>query len=70
MALIHWEALEDFPEKSAGRAAFNSDLVDITGVAGGAAVGVIGAVGMGVLSLGGATVGLGLLGGLWGLLGV
>ena len=70
MALIHQEASEDFPEKSVGRAAFNSDLVDITGVAGGAAVGVIGAVGMGVLGLGGAMVGLGLLGVFWGLLGV
>ena len=70
MALIHREILEDFPEKSAGRAAFSSDLVDITGVVGGATVGVIGAVSMGVLGLGGATVGLGLLGVLWGLLGV
>ena len=66
MALIHREASEDFPEKSAGRAAFNSDLVDIAGVTRGA----IGATGIGVLGLGGGIVGLGLLGVLWGLLGV
>ena len=68
MALIHQEASEDFPEKFAGRAAFNSDLVDIAGateVAGEA----VGATGMGILGLGGGTVGLGLLGVLW-LLGV
>ena len=70
MALIHRETSEDFPKKSVGRAAFNSDLVDITGVAGGAAVEAIGAVGMEVLGLGGATVGLGLLEVLWRLLGV
>ena len=72
MALIHQEALEDFPEKSAGRAAFNSDSVDIAGVAGGAEVAgeAIDATGRGVLGLGGGTVGLGLLGVLWGLLGV
>ena len=69
MALIHQEASEDFPEKSAGRAAFNSDLVDIAGVTGGVGK-AIGATGMGVLSLGGGTVGLGLLEVLWGLLGV
>ena len=71
MALIHREASEDFPEKSAGRAAFNSDLVDIAGVTGGAEVvgEAVGATGMGVLGLGGGTVGLGLLGVLWGLLG-
>ena len=69
MALIHWEASEDFPEKSAGRAAFNSDLVDIVGVVEGATVGVVGMAGMGVLGLGGAMAGLGLLM-LWGLLGV
>ena len=70
MALIHQEASEDFPEKSAGRAAFSSDLVDITGVVEGAKVGVIGMVGMGVLGLGGAMAGLGFLGVFWGLLGV
>ena len=72
MALIHQEALEDFPEKSAGRAAFNSDLVDISGVTGGAEVAgkAVGLTCMEVLGLGGGTVGLGLLGALWGLLGV
>ena len=72
MALIHQEASEDFLEKSARRATFNSDLVDIAGVTGGAEmVGeAIGAAGMGVLGFGGGTVGLGLLGVLWGLLGV
>ena len=72
MALIHREASEEFPEKSAGRAAFNSDLVDIAGVVGGAEVAeeAVGATGMGVLGLGGRTVGLGLLGAFWGLLGV
>ena len=72
MALIHQEASEDFLEKFAGRAAFNSDLVDIVDVTGGAEmVGeVVDAVGMGVLGFGGRTVGLGLLGVLWGLLGV
>ena len=47
MALIHQEASEDFPEKSVGRAAFSSDLVDITGVVEDAIVGVIGMAGMG-----------------------
>ena len=47
MALIHREASEDFPEKSARRAALSSDLVDITGVVEGAIVGVIGMAGMG-----------------------
>ena len=63
MALIHQEASEDFPEKSAGRAAFNSDLEDIAGaeVAGEA----VGATDMGVLGLGGGFVGLGSLGALW-----
>ena len=69
MALIHREVSEDFPEKSVGRAAFNSDLVDIVGVVEGATVGVVGTAGMGVLGLGGAMAGLGLLM-LWGLLGV
>ena len=69
MALIHREASEDFPEKSAGRAAFNSDLIDIVGVVEGATVGVVGTAGMGVLGLGGVMAGLGLLL-LWGLLGV
>ena len=69
MALIHREASEDFPEKSAERAAFNSDLVDITGVVEGAIVGVIGMAGMGVLGLGGAMAGLGLLV-FWGLRGL
>ena len=63
MALIHQEASEDFPEKSAGRAAFNSDLADIAGAE---LVGeAVGATDMGVLGLGGGTVGLGLLGVLW-----
>ena len=66
MALIHQEVSKDFPEKSARRAAFNSDLVDITGVVEGAIVGVIGMAGMGVLGLGGAMAGLGLLV-FWGL---
>ena len=70
MALIHQEALKDFPEKSVGRAAFSSDLVDITGVVEGVTVGVICAVSMGVLGLGGAMVGLELLGVFRGLLGV
>ena len=70
MALIHQETLEDFLEKSVGRAAFSSDLVDITGIVEGATVGVIGVAGMGVLGLGGVTVGLGLLGVFWRLLGV
>ena len=69
MALIHRKASEDFPEKSAGRAAFNSDLVDIAGATGGAGE-AIGGTGMGVLDLGGGTVGVELLGVLWGLLGV
>ena len=43
--------------------------MDIAGATGGAEV-VVGATGMGVLGLGGGTVGLGLLGALWGLLGV
>ena len=63
MALIHQEALEDFPEKSAGRAAFNLDLEDIASAE---VVGeAVGATGMEVLGLGGGTVGLGLLGALW-----
>ena len=72
MALIHQEASEDFPEKSAGRAAFNLDLVDIAGATGGAEVAgeAASATGMGALGLCGGTVGLGLLGALWGLLGV
>ena len=71
MALIHREASEDFPEKSAGRAAFNLDLVDIAGATRGAEVAreVVGATGTGVLGLGGGIVGLGSLGALW-LLGV
>ena len=67
--------MEDFPEKSAGRAAINSDLVDISGAIGGAevvreAVGanvVGGAVGVvlglevqGLVTRG--TMGLGLIG--------
>ena len=71
MALIHRVASEDFSEKSAGRAAFNSVLVDIAGMTGGAEVGeVVDTTGMGVLGLGGGTIGLGLLGTFWGLLGV
>ena len=69
MALIHREASEDFPEKSAGRAAFNSDLIDIVGVVEGATVGVVGTAGRGGLGLGGVMAGLGLWL-LWGLRGV
>ena len=70
MALIHQEASEDFLEKSAGRAAFNSDLVDIAGTTGGAEVvgEAVGATGMMVLGLDGGTIGLGLLEAFWGLL--
>ena len=60
MALIPQEASEDFPEKFAGRAAFNSDLVDIAGAT--KVVGeAVGATGMMVLGLDGGTIGLGLL---------
>ena len=71
MALIHREASKDFLEKSAGRAAFNSDLVDIAGATGSAEVvgEVVDAIGTGVLGLGGGIVGLESLGALW-LLGV
>ena len=71
MALIHREASEDFPEKSAGRAAFNSDLVDIVDMTGGAEMAgkVVGAVGMGGPGLQWENCWLGIAGGALGVAG-
>ena len=78
MALIHWDASEDLPEKLAGRAALSSVLEDMADVGGGvtsganAAGGAVGVVlGLGVRGLvNGGTMGLGLIGVLEGSMGM